>query len=62
MIYLAKKEKIDLGISEYIEEHAEMFTLWESKARHVLNYKLEKAKVEISILEVEKYLNNIQKI
>lgn len=62
LIYLAKKEKIDLGISEYIEDHSEMFTLWESKTRYVLNYKLERSKVEKSIIEIEKYLNNLQKI
>lgn len=61
LIYLAKKEDIDLGISKYIEEHSEMFTLWESKTRYVLNYKLEKNKVEKSIIEVEKYLDNLQK-
>lgn len=61
LIYLAKKETIDLGISKYIEEHSEMFTLWESKTRYVLNYKLEKNKVEASIIEVEKYLDHLQK-
>lgn len=61
LIYLSKLKDIDIGISKYIEDHAEMFTLWESKTRYVLNYKLEKSKVETSIIEVEKYLNNLQK-
>ena len=61
LIYLAKKESIDLYLSKYIEEHSDMFTIWESKTRYVLNYKLERKKVEIAITETEKYIQDIQK-
>lgn len=41
LIFVAKNNKIDLYLGEYIEEHSEMFSQWESKSRDILGYLIE---------------------
>ena len=57
LIQLAKNNNVELYISNYIYEKAEMFSSWEAKTRYIMNYKLEKNKVSTAIIEVEKYMN-----
>ena len=38
-----------------------MFTLWEAKTRYILNYCLEKYKVERALKEVDIYLSILEK-
>ena len=56
LILYAKEEDINLHLTEYIDEHAEMFSLWEAKTRYIKNYKLEMNKIEKALVEVENYL------
>ncbi len=61
LIQLANNYDIDLGITDYIDDKAEMFSSWEAKTRYIKNYKLERRKVEKAITEVEKYIDNLIK-
>ncbi len=58
-IHLANKNNVDLALGKYIDEHSEMFSLWEARTRYVLNYRLEKRKIERAVNEVENYLESI---
>ena len=60
LLALGNENGVDLCKCEYVEDHAEMFTAWESKSRCVLNYKLEQKKIERAIAEVEKFLQSIR--
>lgn len=57
LIRVANSQNIDLGLTEYIEDHAEMFSLWEARTRYILNYRLEYNKVEKAIEEIDKFLD-----
>lgn len=56
LIRVGNKNNISLGITDYIE----MFTLWEARTRYVLNYRLEKKKLDIAIKEVALYFENLE--
>lgn len=53
LIQLANNNGIDLKLPEYIDDHSEMFTLWESRTRYIVNYRLEKRKIEKALNEVQ---------
>ncbi len=57
---LAEREKVDLKLGEYITEHAEMFSQWESKSRYVTGYLVEAKKIDRAITEIEKYFKNYE--
>lgn len=61
LIELANEYDIDLKITNYIDDKAEMFSSWEAKTRYIKNYKLEKRKVSRAIVEVEKFIDDIIK-
>lgn len=48
-------------MTEYIDSHSEMFTVWEAKTRYILNYQLETKKITLALKEVEDYLNDLKK-
>ena len=52
LIQLANQNGVDLNLPEYIDDHSEMFTLWESRTRYIINYRLEKRKIERALEEV----------
>ena len=52
LLFSIKDAKLNVEIPEYIKEHADMFTIWESKTRYITNYRLEKEKVGRAINEV----------
>lgn len=62
LIQLAKEKDVDLSLNEYVDEHSEMFSLWEARTRYVLNYRLEKRKIEKALNEVCDYIDNLQTI
>lgn len=59
LIRIGKENGAEIYINDYIEDHAEMFTLWEAKARYVLGYAIEQKKLERALTEVDRYLTDI---
>lgn len=59
LILLAKNNKVDLHLGEYIEEHSEMFSQWESKSRYILGYLIEEKKIDAAIKAVDEYLKGL---
>ena len=59
LIFIAKRNNAQLIMTDYIEDHSEMFSQWESKTRYVLNYRLEEKKVDSAIHAVSQYLDKI---
>ena len=58
LIRLANINNVEL----YIDDHSEMFSLWEARTRYILNYRLEKRKIERSLTETKSYLDVIEKM
>ena len=56
---LALDNSVDLHFSEYLHEHTEMFSAWEAKSRYIIDYVLEKEKVQKALKELETYLKEI---
>lgn len=56
LIRIANESKVDLCLSEYVEEHAEMLSVWEAKARYILGYSIESRKIQRALTEVDDYL------
>lgn len=59
LIQLAKASGVELFITDYIDDKAEMFSSWEAKTRYILNYKLEERKVSAALTEVDKYISSL---
>lgn len=59
LIRLARADDIDLLLTEYLYDHAEMLSLWEAKSRYVLGYAIEARKIERTLEEVDHYLERI---
>lgn len=62
LIRLANINNVELYLNEYIDDHSEMFSLWEARTRYILNYRLEKRKIERSLTETKSYLDVIEKL
>lgn len=61
LIRIAKDSDVELYLNEYLEDHAEMLSMWEAKARYVLGYAIESKKVERALAEVDAYLAKVAK-
>ena len=59
LIRIARAHDIDLYVSEYLDDHAEMLSLWEAKSRYILGYAIEARKIERMLQEVDQYLERI---
>lgn len=46
LIALINKSEVDIPLTEYIDDHSEMFSLRESRTRYILNYRLEEKKLK----------------
>lgn len=62
LIRQANINNVELYLNEYIDDHSEMFSLWEARTRYILNYRLEKRKIERSLTETKSYLDVIEKM
>ena len=59
LIRLGHENGVALHLSEYLEEHAEMFSQWEAKSRYILGYAIEAKKVERALGEIDEYLAEV---
>ncbi len=59
LVRLAAEADVALLLTEYIEDHAEMFSQWEAKSRYVIGYSIEQRKIERALEEVDSYLADI---
>ena len=59
LIALINKSEVDIPLTEYIDDHSEMFSLWESRTRYILNYRLEEKKVERALTETYRSISCI---
>ena len=62
LIRLANINNVELYLNEYIDDHSEMFSLWEARTHYILNYRIEKRKIERSLTETKSYLDVIEKM
>ena len=49
-------------MTEYIEDHSEMFSLWEARTHYVLNYYLEERKIDAALKGVKELLDKTSEI
>lgn len=61
LIRLGNEHEVDMHLSEYIDEHAEMFSQWEAKSRYIIGYSIELKKIQKALSEVDKYLTIVAK-
>lgn len=59
LIRIGKENGAPIIITDYVEEHSEMFSLWEARTRYVLNYGLEETKVKDAMREVGDMLDHV---
>ena len=62
LIRLANINNVELYLNEYIDDHSEMFSLWEARTHYILNYRIEKRKIERSLTETKSYLDVIDRM
>ena len=60
LIRLANENHVNLGITEYIDEHADMFSAWESQTRYCIGFLVETRRIHAAVPEVETWLNNVK--
>ncbi len=56
LIRMGREAAVELHLSEYVEDHAEMFSQWEARLRYVVEYAIEERKAERALREVDDYL------
>ena len=61
LLRIGHESEVNMHASDYIEDHAEMFSQWEAKARYVMGYAIEKRKLDRALQEVDDYLAAIAK-
>lgn len=59
LIRMGREAGAELYLSEYLEDHAEMLSQWEAKARYILGYAIEARKVERALNEIDDYLAEV---
>lgn len=62
LILKCRDAGIDIGVTDYIDEHSEMFTQWEANATCINNYHLESRKITKAFEGVSRFLDSVAKI
>lgn len=57
LIVLAKSNNIELYLPEYLQEKADVISLWETKTRYVIGFKVELNRIEKALIELERYFD-----
>ena len=55
LISYAKDQKIELYLTEYLKEKADIITLWETNTRYVMGFSIEVERIRKTIEELDKY-------
>ncbi len=61
LIRIGHERNVDLHLDDYLEDHAEMLSSWEAKARYVLGYAIETKKIKRASQAIDEYLARIAK-
>lgn len=59
LIKLAKENKVDLYLNDYIKEHDALLTSWEANSRYIIGFLIELEKIDKAIPELENYFRNL---
>ena len=62
LIQLADNKGVNLYLSEYLDDHSEMFSLWEARTRYILNYRVENRKIQRALTETEIYIDELDRL
>ncbi|MCD8211633.1 MAG: HEPN domain-containing protein, partial [Oscillospiraceae bacterium] len=60
LIHEAESNEINTFTDGYIKSHAEMFSIWETNTRYVMNYKAEISKISDALGGVNRYLRTVE--
>lgn len=62
LIVLAKNNDVELFLPEYLKEKADVISLWETKTRYVIGFRVEQGRIEKALTELERYFEVISSI
>ena len=62
LIVLAKNNGVELFLPEYLKEKADVISLWETKTRYVIGFRVEQSRIEKALIELEKYFGTLSSI
>lgn len=62
LIVLAKNNGVELFLPEYLKEKADVISLWETKTRYVIGFRVEQGRIEKALTELERYFEVISSI
>lgn len=62
LIVLAKNNGVELFLPEYLKEKADVISLWETKTRYVIGFRVEQGRIEKALTELEKYFGTLSSI
>ena len=56
-----KKNGVDLCLTDYIDDHAEMLSQWKAQSHYILGYIIEQQKIDRAMEEINAFLKCIAK-
>ncbi|MCQ2799983.1 MAG: HEPN domain-containing protein [Bacilli bacterium] len=62
LINYAESNNIDLYLPEYLKDKADVISLWETKTRYIIGFKVELNRIEKALLELENYFEVLSSI
>lgn len=62
LINYAESNNIDLYLPEYLKDKADVISLWETKTRYIIGFKVELHRIEKALLELENYFEVLSSI
>lgn len=62
LIVLSKNNGVELFLPEYLKEKADVISLWETKTRYVIGFRVEQSRIEKALIELEKYFGTLSSI
>ncbi len=59
LIVMAENNNIDLHLPEYLKDKADVISLWKTKTRYTIGFKVELRRIEKALLELEGYFQTL---